>query len=302
MNATMDMDDPALTAWLAAARAVHFTCCLLITGVWVFDRLVLVRPVPGWKRAAVFLLAIATPMALISGAVWFALVAANMSDSSFMETLKSPEIDRLVWTQTRFGHAWQVHLLFWFLGATAAAGFARGLRTQWIALLSGAGLVAGLALSGHGSTGPAPVWHMVSDVVHLLVSCVWPAGLIPLAIVLRDSSSRDNLAAIVRRFSTWSTAAVGLIVLSGTVNSWLLVGTFHALFDTRYGQVLVLKILFFVGMVLLGGFNRLRLMPRINGSGATARLLWWSIIFETALAAGVLAAVGLLGLLEPSQT
>ena len=47
-----------------------------------------------------------------------------------------------------------------------------------------AAVVGGIAWSGHGATGPAPLWHRAADVLHLLIGAVWPTGLLPLAVML----------------------------------------------------------------------------------------------------------------------
>jgi copper resistance protein D len=304
----MDMDDPSLTTWLAIVRAIHFASCLLIASVWIFDRLVVKGSVPAWRRMAMAILLIATPLALVSGAAWFVLVTANVSDLSFTGAMHSPNVLKLVLLQTRFGRAWQIHLVFWSTGVVVAGIWMMLGRGRWIGLVSGIGLVGGVAWAGHGSTGPAPAWHLTIDVLHLLAAAVWPAGLVPLGLILPGMIRSDQtdhgmeVSNIVRRFSACSLIAVGLLTLTGAFNSWCLLGSFHALFTSSYGRVLLVKLVFFAGMVGLGAMNLLVLKPWLGEGAITTRRLWRNVIIEIVLGAGVVAAVGLLGLQEPSRT
>ena len=304
----MDMDDPSLTAWLAAVRAVHFASCLLIGGVWAFDRLVVVTTAAArWRRLAVGLLLGATPVALLSGAAWFVLVAADMSDVRLAQAVHRSVLGP-VWSQTQFGRAWQVHTAAWAAGAVAAGVWVVMGRGRWVGLALAAVLVGGLAWAGHGGTGPWPVWHRTADVLHLLASAVWPAGLLPFALLLRglarsaDPDRRAEVVRLTRRFSAASLLAVSLLTGTGLLDGYCLVGSFGALFTTAYGRVLLVKLVLFTAMVGLGAVNLLILKPRLatDPGPATGRLRL-NVGVEVALGVGVVAAVGLLGLLEPSR-
>jgi putative copper export protein len=302
----MDMDDPSLTGWLAAARAVHLAGCLLIAATWLFDRLIAGRAA-GWRRVAVVLLWIATPLAAASGVAWFVFVAADMSGVSVPEALHVAVL-RLVWSQTRFGHTWQLHAAVWAAGTAMLAVWTATGRGAWAGLILAVGLVGGLAWAGHGSTGPVPDWHMSADLLHLLASAVWPAGLVPFALLLRrvcrstDADRWEQAARLTRRFSAASLIAVGTLTATGLFDGWCLVGSLDALFHTTYGRVLLLKVGLFTGMVALGAVNLLVHKPRLRLDAATAtRQLRWNVAIEVALATGVVTAVGLLGLLEPGR-
>jgi putative copper resistance protein D len=303
----MDMDEPSLVGWLAVVRAVHFGCCLLIAAVWIFDTVIATRSVASWRRIAFMLLAVTTPLALLSGAAWFLLVAANMSDLPFFTAIKNPQALHLVWSHTRFGRTWQIHMGFWTSGAIGALIWTRFQCGNRVNLISGSGLVAGLAWAGHGDTGPLPGWHSAADVLHLLASAAWPAGLVPFVIVLVSisrSTAPDRweiLRQITRRFSISSLTAVAMLTATGLVNSWCLLGSFNALVSTNYGRVLGIKIVLFVIMVTLGSINLLVLKPRLTLGEPVAVKLRLNVMIEIVLAAMVIAVVGLLGLLEPAR-
>jgi putative copper resistance protein D len=75
---------------------------------------------------------------------------------------------------------------------------------------------------------------------------------------------------------------------------------------TPYAAVLFLKLGLFAAMLALAALNRFVLTPRLRlrsmhpgQTNATLRRLRWSVGLETALAALVIAAVAVLGVLEP---
>jgi putative copper resistance protein D len=100
---------------------------------------------------------------------------------------------------------------------------------------------------------------------------------------------------------------VALLVLTGLVNSWFLVGPAHlgALLTSAYGLLLGAKILVFAGMLGLAAINRFRLTPGLGAALAGAppqailAALRRSLLLETAAAIAVLALVSLLGTLAP---
>ena len=100
---------------------------------------------------------------------------------------------------------------------------------------------------------------------------------------------------------------VAVIVASGMVNAWLLVGPagVASLPGTLYGQLLLCKLALFAAMLGFAAANRYRLTPALlarieaeDHDGALAALRI-SLALETACAAIVLALVAWLGTLEP---
>jgi putative copper resistance protein D len=95
--------------------------------------------------------------------------------------------------------------------------------------------------------------------------------------------------------------AVGLLALTGAVNSWLLVGSWSALVGTPYGRLLGLKILLFLAMVAVALVNRWRLVPRLGDQpAATVTALSRAILVEQGLGLAILAVVSLLGTWAPA--
>ncbi|MFI9029795.1 copper resistance CopC/CopD family protein [Streptomyces sp. NPDC053560] len=108
-----------------------------------------------------------------------------------------------------------------------------------------AGLAATWAMAEHASTGLQTAVAMPVDVVHLLAVAVWLGGLTALLVSLYRGPAIE--AAAVRRFSRLAFAAVLTLVVTGVYQSWRQVGTWRALTDTSYGQLLLIK----VGLVVV---------------------------------------------------
>ena len=96
-----------------------------------------------------------------------------------------------------------------------------------------------------------------------------------------------------------------MLVLSGAVNSWFLVGPAQALHlaDTDYGRLLLAKLLLFALMLGLAAANRWRLTPALDRAikegTPPPRALVLALSLETLLGMSVLAVVGWLGTLPP---
>src|SRR5262249_17060643 len=88
---------------------------------------------------------------------------------------------------------------------------------------------------------------------------------------------------------------------TGTVNAWYLVGSVRALFDTAYGQLLVVKLVLFAAMLALAATNRLVWTPGIErGDRRAGRMLVRSAIGESLLGVAIVAIVAALGASVPA--
>lgn len=130
------------------------------------------------------------------------------------------------------------------------------------------------ALADHAGTGIQVPLAVPSDVIHLTAIAIWIGGLVTLVtIVLRRPVSAEDArrsgrrryqaatadaARAVSRFSPIALGCVGAIVASGTYQAWRGVGTWPALFETTYGQLLLVKIGAMCALIALGNLARQR--------------------------------------------
>jgi putative copper resistance protein D len=315
------LDDPLI--WL---RAIHFAATTMVTGGVLFHAFIAepaFRAADGTRVAVrvgarlAVMVWIGLAAAVVSGAAWLVLLAERMSEQSLAEVLGQGT----VWTvlsETDFGSAWMARFA---LAVVLAAilpwlGWSHGSETRGVrgaAVVVSAALIGSLAWAGHGAadTGLEGAIHLAADILHLVAAAAWVGALIPLAVLLgavrRDGSEAAVVVAraAVARFSSLGIASVGTLVVSGSVNTWVLAGSAAALLDTDYGHLLLAKIALFLVMASFGAVNRLWLTPRLDhapkGTGVppAIRHIERNSLIEAALGAVVIAMVGLLGTLPP---
>jgi putative copper resistance protein D len=307
-------------------RAVHFAATLLVAGVAFFVVFIAepaFRTARDDSRVAVivrsrltWIARISLAFALVSGAVWFDLTAAAMSEQPVADVF-SQGVWWTVLSETTFGNDWLVRfVLACLLAALFDPSLAeRRITSRWFkaALVIVAAAFAGsLAWAGHaaGGLGVEAIVHPAADALHLIAAAAWVGALMPLALLLQAAGQDDASLAIARnatlRFSTLGIAAVATILVTGGVNSWYLVGSIPALTGTEYGRLLLIKIALFLVMIAIAAVNRLRLTPRIaQGTNViaahAARQLRRNAVLEATAGAVILGIVGLLGTLPPGS-
>ncbi len=119
------------------------------------------------------------------------------------------------------------------------------------------GLAATWALAEHASTGLQPVIAMPVDVLHLIAVAVWLGGLSALLVALfRAPADTPIEGSAVRRFSRVAFGSVLALVATGIYQSWRQLGSWSALTDTSYGQLLLVKIGLVVVLVGIAYISR----------------------------------------------
>ena len=301
-----------LEAGLIVSRFVHYTAVLVLFGVSVFPLYAYPdRADQKSARSDYWLhrsMLGAALIALLSSIPWLAFTTANMagtpSAAADWDSLLS------VMRDTTFGHVWLVRLVLAFL-AVGLIGLRRnstgdGLGRVPLALLT-ASLLASLALVGHTqqSEGTGGVLHVGADALHLLAAGAWIGGLLALAYIL--AYVREDSEQVLLRFSGMGYVAVAVLVASGLVNGWYLVGSLASLFGTSYGQLLLVKLCLFAGMLGLAITNQFWLVPTLMRDGeagqrhALARLRR-HVVAEETLGLFVILIVSALGTLEPAAS
>ena len=116
------------------------------------------------------------------------------------------------------------------------------------------------------SKGPWAI-HSVVNLVHLGAAAVWGGGVFAMTTVAwmrHRRTERTGLAAMVVRFSSIATVALTAVVVAGLLMTWMILDTPGDLFETRWGQVLIVKVAVVSVAAGLGGYNHFRLRPRLE--------------------------------------
>ena len=302
---------------IIAARTVQFGFALVLFGASLFCAYGVsaeAKRVGGgywsWPRLG---LSIAATGALL-GTVWWVMLqtAAFFPDAGAFD----PEAQATLLGETQFGLACLVRMGLLLLSITVTLASPATANIGVLQSFLGGAVLASFAWTGHGASdaGWAGTLHIGADILHLLAAGLWIGALSVLCLlILRSRRSRSDADARVvlhslERFSGVGPAIVSVLVLTGLINSWFLIGSasWPALFASSYGIALAAKLLLFGGMLALAAANRYRLGPQLKedleqSDFPTAALasLRMSLLAETVLAFLVVMAVAALGTFEP---
>ena len=300
-------------------RGIHFAATAMTAGALIF-RAVVAEPAlrsaqaatPVVRRQILLTAWIGLAVAAASGVIWLQLQAVSMSGLPLGEAMTSDVLSTVV-NETQFGLVSKIRFVLAIILAVCL-GYDRLEPLRWLALGSALGFIAAIAWTGHAGSTPGKMGnlHLTADALHLIAAAAWIGGLVLLALLL--AAARGNQAFAwaslardaAQRFSTLGIVSVGTLLVSGFVNAWILVGSFHALLVTEYGQLLMLKLVAFATMLAFAAVNRFRLAPQLAVSPASDAQhkalgqLTRNSIAEIVLGLTIFAIVGALGTLHPA--
>ncbi len=299
-----------MDAAIVAARLVQFTGAMVLFGTPLFFLYGLRGGVTGagWAKP---LLSLSAGAVLVGSVIGLVLQTASMAGDP------TAAFDRETLMAVITGSAFGAGVLARFVAAAVAlvALFAtRAGSRLWLVTTALATVVlASFAWTGHGAAedGMAGRIHAAADVLHLLAAGIWLGALAALAGLLnaRRRYLRDveALHRALAGFSSVGTAAVAVIVTTGLVNSWFLVGPSRILQigASTYGLLLLVKLGAFVAMLGLAATNRFFLTPDLESGLAAGApdqalaALRRSVMIETVIGLLVLTLVSVLGTLPP---
>lgn len=262
-------------------------------------------PSPRWLASLILL-------AVILSVAGMLVMTASMSGVAIIGVDRG-SIEAMVF-ETPMGVAWQVRMAA--LAAIAVLAFVRNPVVRVVKVTLAAAALASLAWTGHGAAGEATkgVIQLVADIVHLLAAGAWIGALVALGLMVARNASRltstdfISMHGALDGFSKVGTIFVALLIITGSVNTWILVGPagLDLVGSDQYVQLLALKLALFAAMLGLAATNRFRLTPALSrdlDAGVVPlealAALRRSIAIETGLAASVLAIVAWLGTLVP---
>ncbi|VEI68080.1 Inner membrane protein YebZ [Serratia quinivorans] len=291
----------SLATLFVLCRFVHFAAVMLMFGTSLFTALLSPQRLsPYLTRDVRPLLVSCTWLAGLSAVALLAIQAGQMGDG-WADTWR---LD--VWWAvlgTTFGEVWRWHLGISLL-ALLSLWLAEPRRTQLLALLSTLLLVS-MAFIGHAAMhdGALGVAHRFNHALHLLAAGYWFGSLLPLLVCLRylaQPQSRSDAVTTLIRFSRWGHLAVALVVLTGVINSLIILGRWPLDIDSPYQRLLLFKTALVALMVMVALANRYAIVPAMSSMPQLAqRGLVLACWIEVGLGAGVLLLVSLFATYAP---
>jgi copper transport protein len=134
-------------------------------------------------------------------------------------------------------------------------------RYENLAMVAGFLILLSFSASGHAVTDDVPFFTITADVAHLGALTIWLGGLVQVGLCLYGPLDRrepeTGLHSALARFSPIAAIAVGVVAVSGAYLSLRTVPSLSALWSTRYGVLLLLKLTGFAALLAIANVSRL---------------------------------------------
>jgi copper transport protein len=315
------ISETAATPRLIAARSIMFLSVMAAIGVFVL-RIGIARPVvrrvPGSRlRAVSIAVGIACAIGLVAIPVYVDMATAQFALRSAFDVGALVPLFR----QSAFGRGYldmEITFALFVVAAGLALWVDRPEREQRsiaeLLALVGAFAAAAATLAIPGLAGHAAEYSpraalLPFDWLHLAAGSIWVGGLIGLLVLWWSLGVARRVAGLivcVPRFSNVAFASVVALIGSGVGAALIHMPTFASLWQTSYGQTLLVKIALLSATLLIAAVNLLRTRPRLAASGqrpelgtGTAALLRRLVAGEVLLVASAVVAAAVLSSLPP---
>ena len=294
----------------AVVRWIGFVGLLALVGALVFHRLV----VPGVLRRqapmewgvearrrlrAVALAAIAA----LSVALLLRLGAQSVAVLGSLAAFESSLL-----TGTTWGKAWLLQLVGILVATAALLPQRETAVTAWLLTIATVIVAVSFSLSGHAAAAPETMAFAVPlDTLHILGAGGWIGTLLIIVTVGLPAIMRGNaadrgrtVAVLINTFSPLALIFAGTAALTGLVSAWMQLDRVSALWVTRYGQILLIKLALVLLVVSAGAYNSYRIRPTLGDEFGGSRIRRTATV-ELLIAVLVLAVTAVL-VATPKET
>ncbi|TML94653.1 MAG: hypothetical protein E6G03_11625 [Actinobacteria bacterium] len=313
--------ETAATPSLVTARAIAFISVMAAIGLFIL-RMAIARPVvrrvSGTRlRAVSIAFGVAAAIALLATPVYVVMATAQFALRSSFDLGNVLPLVR----DSAFGRGYldlELTFALFVVAGTIALRVDRPERERRsiaeLLSLGSAFLAAGATLlipglAGHAAQTSPRGASLLADWLHLAAGSLWVGGLIGLLVLWRSFPVARRVAGLivcVPRFSNAAFVSVLVLIGSGVGAAVIHMPTLASMWQTSYGQTLLVKIGLLAAAMLLAAVNLLRTKPRLAasakrpelGSGAAA-LLRRLVAGEALLVASAVVAAAVLSSLPP---
>ena len=229
-----------------------------------------------WRTLGLIVL-VMSPLRLLS-------VGAGMADSTFREVLPSmPQIMR----ETFAGRVWTWRLAIALTLALVAWTLTPGRFATMLLFMISAVLLALQSITSHAVD--KGVFTITIQFIHQAAAGMWIGALVSLLMGATYGHAGANwLRSATPRVSRIAGWSVATLVVTGGIRAWEALGVrVDLLVNSIYGRTLLWKVGTATTVILIGGYNRYRLVGSAGESSARASLIR-NVAVECALLAVVL--------------
>lgn len=176
---------------------------------------------------------------------------------------------RLTLTDTHFGHVWWWRALALAWAVWAWFSRPRGAWPTWVMAIAVAVIALTRSETGHPADHGDFTLAVWIDWLHILAAGTWVGSLFGMTLavfprLLREGdASLPSAALMFQRLSTLSGAALAVLVACGIYNAIQQLGSLEALWTSRYGINLDVKLALVLAMIAVGAHNRYAKLPRL---------------------------------------
>jgi putative copper export protein len=135
--------------------------------------------------------------------------------------------------------------------------------------------------------------------VHALAAGGWVGGLLLLLAATAFKPAAAQMLGVVRRFNGVALGCSALVVATGVIASWMIVGSIDSLLRSPYGAQLIAKIVLVAMTAALGAHNWKRGTPAL--ARGDDRLLKRGLFLEVAFSLAIVIATARLVILSPPE-
>jgi copper transport protein len=147
-----------------------------------------------------------------------------------------------------------------------------------ILILGSINILSNSIVSHNAAVSFFPEVAVSTDWIHVMAISIWLGGLFYISTILlyaiRTSSNDEyetttkeelvvrncySLAVMLPYFSIIAIICLGVIGISGLYMAWLQLQSIGTIFDSLYGNILIVKLCVIVPMILLGGYHQIKL-------------------------------------------
>jgi copper transport protein len=316
------ISETAATPRLLIARWLTFLSVMAAIGLFAL-RIAIARPVvrrvKGTRlRAVSSAFVVTAAIALVATPVYLLLATAQFALRPWYEIGTLVPLIRV----SSFGRGYvdlELTFLLFVLAALVALWLDQPERERRsiveLLALAGAGVAAGAVLlipglAGHAAQTSPRAWSLLFDWSHLTAGSLWIGGLIGLIVLwpsLPAAKRIAGLAVCVPRFSNVAFVSVNVLVASGVAASIVHLPTVSSLWQTSYGQAILVKVGLLGGTMMIAAINLLWTRPRLQAAAgdrpeigaSTATLLRRLVGSEIVIVAAIIFAAAVLSSLPP---
>ncbi len=139
----------------------------------------------------------------------------------------------------------------------------------WLSGLGGIIALWSFVYSGHISSQDQSFLD-IALILHLVFIAIWIGILTPLKQFAIKQETWPKAVSLGHRFGFLATITVPSLIVLGIYMGYKLVGSLNLLFNSSYGQVLILKVIIVAFVLLLAAINKLRLIPQLQANKPNA--------------------------------